>query len=45
MFRHSIYNTYAIYCREKIDMEMLTFIAGENIAKITKAVLIAEIDK
>lgn len=44
-FRHSIYNTYAIYCREKIDMEMLTFVAGENISKITKAVLINEIDK
>jgi hypothetical protein len=44
-FRHSAYNTYAIYCREKIDMEMLTFVAGENIAKITKAVLIDELDK
>ena len=44
-FRHSTYNTYAIYCREKIDMEMLTFVAGENIAKITKAVLIDELDK
>ena len=44
-FRHSIYNTYAVYCRETIDMEMLTFVAGENIAKITKALLIAEIDK
>ena len=44
-FRHSIYNVYAIYCREKIDMEMLTFVAGENISKITKAVLISEIDK
>lgn len=44
-FRHSVYNTYAIYCRERIDMEMLTFVAGENISKITKAVLIDEIDK
>ena len=44
-FRHSVYNTYAIYCREKIDMEMLTFVAGENISKITKAVLIDDLDK
>lgn len=44
-YRHSLYNSYSIYCREKIDMEMLTFVAGENIAKITKAVLISEIDK
>jgi len=44
-FRHSTYNVYAIYCREKIDMEMLSFVAGENISKITKAVLIEEIDK
>lgn len=44
-YRHSVYNTYAIYCRERIDMEMLTFVAGENISKITKAVLIDEIDK
>lgn len=44
-FRHSIYNTYAVYCLERIDMEMLTFVAGENISKITKAILIDEIDK
>lgn len=44
-FRHSVYNTYSIYCKERIDMEMLTFVAGENINKITKAVLINEIDK
>lgn len=44
-YRHSVYNSYTIYCKEKIDMEMLTFVAGENIAKITKAVLIHEIDK
>lgn len=44
-FRHSVYNVYAIYCREKIDMEMLSFVAGENISKITKAVLIDELDK
>lgn len=44
-WRHSAYHVYAIYCREKIDMEMLSFVASENIAKITKAVLINEIDK
>lgn len=44
-WRHSPYHTYAVYCREKIDMEMLTFVASENISKITKAVLIDEIDK
>lgn len=45
MYRHSNYNLYAIYCRETIDMELLTFVAGENIAKISKALLIDEIDK
>jgi hypothetical protein len=45
MWRHSPYNLYAIYCLEKIDMEMLTFVASENIGVITKAVLIEELDK
>lgn len=44
-FRHSLYNSYVIYCKEYIDMQLLTFVAGENISKITKAVLIDEIDK
>jgi len=44
-WRHSPYNLYAIYCLEKIDMEMLTFVASENIGVITKAVLIEELDK
>lgn len=44
-WRHSPYHMYAIYCLEKIDLEMLTFVAGENISQITKAVLIEEIDK
>jgi len=44
-FRHSTYHTYAIYCREDIDMEMMTFIASENISKITKVVLKDELDK
>lgn len=44
-WRHSPYHLYAIYCYDKIDMEMLTFVASENISKITKAVLFDEIDK
>lgn len=44
-FRHSTYHNYSIYCREHIDMELMTFIASENISKITKAVLKDEIDK
>ena len=44
-WRHSYYNLYAIYCYEKIDMELLTFVASENISKITKAVLFDDLDK
>jgi hypothetical protein len=44
-FRHSSYNTYAIYCKDRIDMEMVAFVAGENIKTITKAVLIDDLDK
>ena len=44
-FRHSVYHNYTIYCRERIDMELMSFIASENISKITKAVLKDEIDK
>lgn len=42
-FRHSTYNTYTIYCREYIDMQLMAFVASENITKITKAILIREI--
>ena len=44
-WRHSYYHTYAIYCYEKIDMELLTFVASENISKITKAMLLDDLDK
>ena len=44
-FNHSYYNVYSIYCKEQIDMELVTFVASENITSITKAVLIDELDK
>lgn len=44
-FRHSYYNVYSIYCKERLDMEMAAFVASENISSITKAVLIDELDK
>jgi hypothetical protein len=37
--------TYSMYCKEKIDVEYFTFMFGENIKSITKAVLISELDK
>ena len=37
--------TYSMYCRDKIDVEYFTFVFGENIKSITKAVLISELDK
>ena len=43
--RHSPYNLYAIYCREKIDLELVSFVSSESISTITKAVLLHEIDK
>lgn len=41
----SYYNTYNIYCKDKIDVEYVTFVACECISKINKVVLIGEIDK
>ena len=43
-FRHSAYNSYTIYCREYIDVQLMAFVASENITKITKAILRHEID-
>ena len=43
-FRHSVYNSYTIYCREYIDLQLMAFVASENITKITKAILRHEID-
>lgn len=43
VFRHSNYNSYVIYCKEHIDMQLMAFIASENIIKITKALLRHEI--
>jgi|TARA_R110002167_G_scaffold26835_1_gene91992 hypothetical protein len=37
--------TYSVYCKDKIDVEYFTFMFGENIKSITKAVLISELDK
>ena len=37
--------TYSLYCKDKIDVEYFTFMFGENIKSITKAVLISELDK
>lgn len=42
-FRHSTYNSYNIYCKDHIDMQLMTFVASENITKITKALLKQEI--
>ena len=44
IFRHSVYNSYTIYCREYIDVQLMAFVASENITKITKAILRHEID-
>ncbi len=43
IFRHSNYNSYVIYCHEHIDMQLMSFVASENIIKITKALLRHEI--
>jgi hypothetical protein len=37
--------TYSIYCKDEIDVEYFTFVFGENIKSISKAVLISELDK
>jgi hypothetical protein len=37
--------TYSIYCKDEIDVEYFTFMFGENIKTISKAVLISELDK
>jgi len=42
-YRHSTYNSYIIYCNEHIDMQLMAFVASENINKITKAILRHEI--
>jgi len=36
---------YSMYCKEQIDVEYFTFMFGENIKSISKAVLISELDK
>jgi hypothetical protein len=43
LFRHSNYNSYVIYCKDHIDMQLMAFVASENIIKITKALLRHEI--
>ena len=37
--------TYSVYCRDEVDVEYFTFMFGENIKSISKAVLISELDK
>ena len=37
--------TYSMYCKEQVDVEYFTFMFGENIKSISKAVLISELDK
>ena len=37
--------TYSIYCKDEVDVEYFTFMFGENIKSISKAVLISELDK
>lgn len=39
------YHTYNLYCKDRIDLEFITFVISECIAKISKVVLIEEIDK
>jgi hypothetical protein len=34
-----------MYCKEQVDVEYFTFMFGENIKSISKAVLISELDK
>ncbi|MBG11153.1 MAG: hypothetical protein CMD92_08340 [Gammaproteobacteria bacterium] len=42
---HHQYQLYAIYCLDKIDADLLTFVASECIGTITKAVLLSDLDK
>ena len=42
---HHPYQLYAIYCRERIDTDLLTFVASECISTITKSVLLSDLDK
>ena len=37
--------TYSMYCKDEVDVEYFTFMFGENIKSISKAVLISELDK
>jgi hypothetical protein len=37
--------TYSVYCKDEIDVEYFTFLFGENIKTISKAVLISDLDK
>jgi hypothetical protein len=37
--------TYSMYCKDKIDVEYFTFLFGENIKSISKAVLVSDLDK
>jgi hypothetical protein len=37
--------TYSVYCKDEIDVEYFTFMFGENIKTISKAVLISDLDK
>lgn len=44
-WRHGPYHTYAVYCKEKIDLDMFVFTASENVTKVVKAILKEELDK
>jgi hypothetical protein len=37
--------TYSVYCKDEVDVEYFTFLFGENIKTISKAVLISDLDK
>jgi hypothetical protein len=37
--------TYSMYCKDEVDVEYFTFMFGENVKSISKAVLISELDK
>ena len=37
--------TYSVYCKEQVDLEYFTFMFGENIKSISKAILISDLDK
>ena len=37
--------TYSMYCKDKVDVEYFTFLFGESIKSISKAVLVSDLDK